>query len=309
MTSTDITGRAASYGYDSTGRLTSETITGDPRGAAHNGAIIYVLDAVANRVSRTSATVDVPSTAYSYNANDQLTSDTYDQNGNTIAANGATFTYDFENRLISKNNGAVIITYDGDGDRIAKTAGGVTTRYLVDDQNPTGYVQVMEEISGGGAVQVRYVFGSALVSQTRNVSGEPATSYYGYDAHGNIAFLTDEDAAVTDRYSYDAWGVQVARTGMTPNTRLYAGEELDQDVGAMSLRARQYSPESGRFLTIDPAAGRPSIPVSLHRYVYANAAPTQFKDASGMAAAAEYGGVGVAALDSLGCNARRSRLG
>jgi hypothetical protein len=47
------------------------------------------------------------------------------------------------------NGGVVLLEYDGDGNRVAKTANGVTTRYLVDDLNPTGYAQVVEEVVGG----------------------------------------------------------------------------------------------------------------------------------------------------------------
>ena len=37
----------------------------------------------------------------------------------------------------------------GDGNRVAKTVGGVTTQFLVDDRNLTGYAQVVAEIVGG----------------------------------------------------------------------------------------------------------------------------------------------------------------
>ena len=66
---------------------------------------------------------------------------------------------------ISRNNGAVQIIYDGDGNRVAKTVSGVTTRYLVDDLNPTGYAQVVEELSSGGAVQRQYSYGLQRISQ------------------------------------------------------------------------------------------------------------------------------------------------
>jgi len=46
----------------------------------------------------------------------------------------------------------VLITYDGDGNRVKKTVGGVTTYYLLDDRNPSGYVQVMEEWTASGGV-------------------------------------------------------------------------------------------------------------------------------------------------------------
>ena len=35
---------------------------------------------------------------------------------------------------------------DGDGNRVRKTINGLTTLYLVDDLNPTGYAQVLEEL-------------------------------------------------------------------------------------------------------------------------------------------------------------------
>jgi hypothetical protein len=43
------------------------------------------------------------------------------------------------------NGGAVTALYDGEGNRVAKSAGGVVTRYRVDDLSPTGYPQVVEE--------------------------------------------------------------------------------------------------------------------------------------------------------------------
>jgi YD repeat-containing protein len=68
---------------------------------------------------------------------------------------GKVFTYDSENHLKTMNGGAVTLVYDGDGNRVAKTANGVTTRYLVDDLNPTGYAQVVEEVAGGAVHVVR----------------------------------------------------------------------------------------------------------------------------------------------------------
>ncbi len=156
--STDVTGREAAYGYDTASRLTSETITGDPSGPSGNGALTYSIDPVGNRLSRASTLAALGAQSFSYDANDELTSDGYDLNGNTTSSGGHTYAYDFENRLVSKDGGAVTVVYDGDGNRVAKTVGGVTTKYLVDDLNPTGYLQVMDEVSGrrgAGAIHVR----------------------------------------------------------------------------------------------------------------------------------------------------------
>lgn len=57
---------------------------------------------------------------------------------------GIANTYDFENHLVT--HGSVTIVYDGDGNRVSETVGGVTTKYLVDTVNPTGYAQVVDEL-------------------------------------------------------------------------------------------------------------------------------------------------------------------
>ena len=281
LTSTDATGRAANYAYDAASRLIAETITGDRRGAAFNGALSYVMDGAGNRLTRISTLAGLGAQNFSYDANDQLSTDIYDANGNTTSSGGHTYAYDFENRVVSKDAGAVTIQYDGDGNRVAKTVGGVVTRYLVDDLNPTGYVQVLEEVVGGTAT-IRYTYGTNVVSQTRNASSTATTNYYGYDAHRNITFLTDANGLVTDTYDYDAWGNLVAFSGGTPNTRLYEGQELDPDLGLINLRARHYRPDVGRFLTIDPLAMRErEKPWSFNRYLYADADPVNLWDPKG----------------------------
>ena len=280
LTSTELTGREATYGYDTASRLTSETITSDPSGATGNGALTYSIDPVGNRLSRASTLAALGAQSLGYDVNDELTSDTYDANGNTTGSGGHTFGYDFENRLVSKDGGAVTVLYDGDGNRVAKTAGGVTTKYLVDDLNPTRYLQVMDEVSAG-AVQVRYTFGNMIVSQTRNPSTAPTTSFYGYDAHGNISFLTDGSGNVTDTYTYDAWGNLIESTGATPNARLYAGEEFDPDLGLINLRARQYKPSTGRFESVDSFFGDLLKPRTQNHYLYAHGDPISWIDPSG----------------------------
>jgi hypothetical protein len=61
-----------------------------------------------------------------------------------------------------------------EGNRVAKTVfntaaqSTVTTQYLVDDLNPTGYPQVIEELSGpigSGTVQRVYTYGLQRIRQ------------------------------------------------------------------------------------------------------------------------------------------------
>jgi len=145
---TEQTGRTLTWNYDGIYRLTSEAVQ-DPSGG--NGEVDYTLDPVGNRTSVNSSLPGVQSVSLnSFNLDDWLSPETYDANGNTLTTGGKTFAYDSENHLVSMNGGAVTMIYDAFGNRVSKTVGGVTTKYLVeDDVNPTGLPQVAAMIWSG----------------------------------------------------------------------------------------------------------------------------------------------------------------
>jgi len=71
-----------------------EAITADPGG--NNGSENYTYDIVGNRFSLTSTIPSLPgSMNYFYDANDRLTTDIYDNNGNTTSSGGTSNTYNF----------------------------------------------------------------------------------------------------------------------------------------------------------------------------------------------------------------------
>jgi len=275
----ESSGRTLSWSYDGIYRLTNETISLDPM--SKNGTVACGLDPVGNRLSQTASIPGIPTASFSYDADDRiLSTESYDNNGNTTVSGSRTFTYDFANRLKSMNGGAVTLLYDGDGNRVAKTVGEVTTRYLVDDLNPTGYAQVVEELGTAG-VQRTYTYGLQRVDQNQLISSAWSPSFYGYDGFGSVRTLTDSTSTVTDTYDYDAWGNAVNVTGSTPNLYLYRGEQYDPDLRLYYLRARYFNPLTGRFLTKDPAIGRTLEPVTLHRYLFTHSDPVNFADPSG----------------------------
>jgi RHS repeat-associated protein len=194
-------------------------------------------------------------------------------------------------------NGSTTATfvYDGDGNRVAKTVNGVTTQYLVDDLNPTGYPQVVEELAGG-AVTRQYTYGLQRISENQVASSVWTPSFYGYDGGGNVRQLTNSAGAVTDTYEYDAFGNGVSTSGSTPNNYLYRGEQLDPDIGLYYLRAGYYNPLTGRFMSKDPndpqpidSNGTPVNPKTLHKYLYAGGDPVNAIDPTGKAELFETG--------------------
>jgi RHS repeat-associated protein len=314
----ELSGRGVNYGYDSIYRLTSETIAGDPNNV--NGAASYVYDAVGNRTQKTSTIPGFPGGLTNYNANDQLSADTYDNDGNTTASNGLGYVYDFENHVIQAGGGITMV-YDGDGNRVQKTVAGVTTKYLVDPQSPTGYAQVVQENFSGSTSANRelsrvFVYGLERVSQLRsyltNGTSHTQTSYYVYDGHGSTRALTDPNGAVTDTYDYDAFGnlLHSTATGIppggttpapTPNEFLFAGEQFDSDLGLYYNRARYLNVSTGRFWTMDSYEGDADSPLSLHKYLYASLNPVDRLDPSGNFDSVDFAiSVGISAtLDAL----------
>lgn len=198
----ESTGRTVSYTLDNHYRLTSETVTGDP--AMVNGTSDWEYDLVGNRLSQTSDISSVLNASETYSANNWLDSDVYDANGNTLESSHFTLPtsdfYDWRNRLVrrEKADGTIIeIIYDGFGDRLKKTVSGlsspssglISTWFLVDRNNLTGYAQVVEEVGQGDELQVIYSYGLDLISQDRrddDGSGNFTQSFYLYDGLGTV---------------------------------------------------------------------------------------------------------------------------
>jgi RHS repeat-associated protein len=211
-------------------------------------------------------------------ARDRLGSDTYGSGSNTINSFGTANAYDFENHMVT--DGYVTLVYDGDGNRVGETVGGVTTNYLVDTQNPTGYAQVIDELQSG-AVSRTYSLGLERISESQTLNGTWTTSFYGYDGHGSVRQLTNSAGAVTDTYDYDAFGNIVDQTGSTPNNYLFAGEQFDPALGLYYNRARYLNTTTGRFWSVDAYEGDEQDPSSLHKYLYDEGDPTDNLDPTG----------------------------
>lgn len=212
----------------------------------------------------------------------------YDANGNETTDDRYTYTYDAENHLTSVVGSGVDIAYfyDGDGLRISRTDNltSTTTKYIWDDQNPTGSPQVLEEIENGQVVR-RYGYGYFL----ENVDIWNGTSFDRFycvpDGTKSIRLLLDSAGSVAAKYDYDAFGNTLSVTNINPETANnyygFQSEYKDPTTGLVYLRARWYDPRIGRFIGMDSDEGNSQQPATLHKYVYTANDPVNHSDPSG----------------------------
>jgi hypothetical protein len=164
----ELNGRNVTYGYDNDYRLKSETIASDP--AANNGAESRTYDYVGNRLTLNSTIPLLPGAmSYSYDSNDRLTTDTYDNDGNTTVSGGITNTYDFENHLLKQ------LHHCDHGVRWRRQPRqrnwcGRDHQVSGRHSESAGYSQIMDE-PVSGAVTRTYAYGLQRISQNKLVSG------------------------------------------------------------------------------------------------------------------------------------------
>jgi YD repeat-containing protein len=179
--------------------------------------------------------------------------------------------------------------YDDAGNRVGETTGGVTTFYLTDDHNPTGYAQPIEQKASATAPpSVTYVIGDHVLAQV-DASGN--VSYLLTDGHGSTRALTNAAGAVTQTFNYTAFGgalgfnPSAAGTISDSTVFLFGGDAVYDPASGLYLNGdgtRDRLPGAGGFIEADPPGwSNNQDPVSLHRYLYANAAPIDGYDPSG----------------------------
>jgi RHS repeat-associated protein len=277
-----------SYTYDALDRLTEACFAASCP-AASDPYMRYDYDAVGNRKTETRPS---GTTTYTYNDSDQLTSQTgpggtvsytYDDNGNLKSAGARMFTYDLANRLRTTTLGSTTFTYtyDGDGKRLQAYSGTQTankTNYLWD---PNGFLPLLvRESDGKDVLRRRYVYGADLISMTTGAG----PFYYHHDGLGSVANLTSAAGTPQWTYTYEPFGSLKSEVNNDPtaptNLVRFTGELIDTPTMLYHLRARQFDPSTGRFLSLDPAAPTPFAPY-VSPYAYVNDRPTVFTDPSG----------------------------
>ena len=170
---------------------------------------------------------------------------TYDAQGNPTSYLGHTLTWEKGRQLKSFDN--TQYTYNANGIRTSKTVNGVMHHYTLDG------AKILREAWGSNTIIPMYDNEDAVCGIQYN--GEPY--YFFKNLQGDIIAITDKDAKVVAKYSYDAWGVCTISQDSSDcgiaavNPFRYRGYYYDIEIGLYYLQSRYYNPTVGRFVNSD----------------------------------------------------------
>ena len=197
----------------------------------------------------------------------------YDADGNLLAYDGWTLTWNGENRLVQIEKGSHRETYDYDymGRRFVKKvyskendvwslAGEEVFVY-------DGYKQIAAYAGASRTLARTYAWDAAGLDTPLWTTDPNGSCFYVADANKNIRMLFNESGAAVAEYDYDPFG-QVTANGSyaSVNPYRFSSEYHDDGTGLVYYNYRYYSPVLGRWTSRDPI-GEEGGGVNLYAFV------------------------------------------
>ncbi|MFP8887588.1 RHS repeat domain-containing protein [Streptomyces mangrovi] len=225
----------------------------------------------------------------------------YDAAGNTITRAGGTrgqeLTWDAEGHLatVTEDGKTTAYLYDASGNRlIARNADGSTTAYL-----PGGNEL---KTTGSTVTGTRYYSHGDQNVAVRTSDG--AVTFLFPDHHGTalVAVGWGVGQAVTRRKQLPFGGPR-SSSGSWPGNRGFLSGTTDP-TGTTHLGAREYDPQLGRFLSVDPLL-IPEDQRQHNPYQYGNNNPATFSDPTGMVLYDDITGLGYGNTTALKNNYKK----
>jgi RHS repeat-associated protein len=266
--SPSVIGGAAPYWqdwtYDKVGNRRTETNYDTTTGAGTTSTSAYPAP---GHGPHTLASVTTGSTTNSYD---------YDATGNattrTVAGSTQGLTWDAEGHLgtVTESGKLTEYLYDGDGNRLIRRDPDAVTLYL-------GNTEVKLTKSTGTVSATRFYPLGTVTAVRTTTSG---VSFEAADRLGTAQISVDaDDLAVTQR-RYLPFGEERTTAVSWPTEKGYVGGTVDKSTGLTHLGAREYEPDTGRFISVDPLIDF-NDPQQMNGYAYANNTPVTMSDPDG----------------------------
>jgi RHS repeat-associated protein len=178
----------------------------------------------------------------------------WDPNGNLLKEEQGASVTDYqwgpENHLtqVSGPGGTESYVYRSDGKRARKETSGGVTLFLWDGEN------LLREQQEDLSLVARYTdypgYWGGLASQHRG----GGSSFYGFDLQASARVLVSVGGAVTDSYTFKAFGEEIAGSGSSVNPLRYVGAYgyYREAAERYYVRARWLDLAQGRWLSRDP---------------------------------------------------------
>ncbi|MFI0479651.1 RHS repeat-associated core domain-containing protein [Actinomadura sp. 9N215] len=259
------------FTYDKAGNRTGETRHGIGGTADTVRTYTYAPPGQGNRLTQLTQTGT--SRTYSYDAAGN-TSAIRTTDGSP-ATSTQTFEWDTEGELtkVTENGNDATFIYDADGNRLIR-------------KDPTGATLYLPD-----GTELRALNGTATATGTRyyTLAGQPiamrtadgTVTYLTGDHQGTAQIAIDAETQATTARRFTPFG---SIRGMDddstwPNDKSFVGGTQDP-TGLTHLGAREYNPDTGRFISVDPEMDQ-SDPQQMNGYTYANNTPVTTSDPDG----------------------------
>ncbi|MFB8121893.1 polymorphic toxin-type HINT domain-containing protein [Streptomyces bacillaris] len=200
----------------------------------------------------------------------------YDATGNTTTRPGQDLTWDAEGHLatVTEDGKTTSYLYDTAGNRLIARTPTETTLYL-------GHTEITLAAGSDEPKATRYIPLGGGHTAIRNDDGTFAFTIADHHGTGELA-VQATNLALTQRRTLPFGALRGTTPSTWPGTKGFVGGTDDSEsTGLTHLGAREYDPDLGRFISVDPILD-PTDPQQMNGYNYGNDNPVLNWDPTGL---------------------------